>query len=127
MVVAAAIATLKKLKRLKSEIYSKLEDLGQHMETGLHDLLNSLDCPSTVVRQGSAFVVYFMDHPPISWRDISMHNNTELDIKYRNKLIENGIFHFPVTTKQGSISYAHTLEDINETLEITEKVLFRIN
>ena len=81
------------------------------------------DYPTTVVRQGSAFVVYFMDREPESWRDIALHNNTELDVAYRNKLIENGVFHFPVTTKQGSISFAHTANDIDETLSITETVL----
>ena len=38
-----------------------------------------------------------------------------------------GVFHFPVTTKQGSISFAHTQADIDETLEITERVLDQLN
>lgn len=47
----------------------------------------------------------------------------EPDIAYRRALIENGVFHFPVVTKQGSISLAYTDADIDRTIEITEKVV----
>ena len=121
--VAAAIATMKKLRNRNSEIYGHLESLGARLEQGLCALLKDRDFPTTVVREGSAFVVYFMDHEPDSWRDIALHNNTALDVAYRKNLIENGVFHFPVTTKQGSISFAHTADDIDKTLSITESVL----
>lgn len=122
-VVAAAIATVRKLKTRGSEIYSHLERLGQLLESGLQGLFSSKDYPTTIVRAGSAFVVYFMDHEPVSWADIARNNDAQRDVRYRNALIENGVFHFPVTTKQGSISFAHTEADIDETLTITEHVL----
>ena len=125
--VAAAIATLKKLKNREKEIYGKLEDLGQQMESGLKQIFRTCDYPTTIARQGSAFVVYFMDHPPSSWRDIAMNNDMERDILYRKSLIENGVFHFPVVTKQGSISFAHTETDIDETLEITDRLVSKSN
>jgi len=61
------------------------------------------------------------------WSDIARHNDAERDVRYRKALIEMGVFHFPVTTKQGSISFAHTQADIDETLEITERVLDQLN
>jgi len=124
--VAAAIATLKKLKDNKSEIYGHINSLGKQMEEGLNNLLSELNTPITVVRQGSAFVVYFMDHAPIDWLDIAKNNNSSLDLRYRKELILEGIFHFPQQTKQGSISFAHTISDINETLSKTEKVVDRL-
>ena len=123
MVVAATSATLKKLKCPEADVYGRLEALGNQLETGLNQLLENCDFPSTVVRQGSAFVVYFMDHVPESWRDIADNNDARRDVEYRKKLIEAGVFHFPVTTKQGSISAAHTESDISQTLTITEQVL----
>jgi glutamate-1-semialdehyde 2,1-aminomutase len=123
LVAAAAIATLRKLQSREKEIYGKLEELGQRMESGLNRIFQSQDYPATVVRQGSAFVVYFMDHAPVSWRDIAINNDATLDVTYRKTLIENGVFHFPITTKQGSISFAHTVADIDETLEITARIL----
>ena len=126
LVVAAAIATLGKLRNREAEIYGKLDTLGQQMESGLEQIFHSRNYPTTVVRQGSAFVVYFMDHAPVNWRDIAIHNHAAYDVGYRKSLIENGVFHFPVTTKQGSISFAHSEADIDQTLVITERVLNRI-
>ena len=122
-VVAAANATLDKLMSREQEIYGELERLGQRMEDGLNQLLDRRNYPTTVVRQGSAFVVYFMDHAPRSWREIADANDAERDTAYRKALIERGVFHFPLTTKQGSISFAHTDEDIDKTLEVSEEVL----
>jgi len=121
--VAAARTTLSKLKAREGELYGRLERLGARMEAGLVALLGRRNYPSTVVRQGSAFVVYFMDHAPRSWRDIAEHHDLARDNAYRRALVESGVFHFPVATKQGSISCAHTEEDVDRTLEITEKVL----
>ena len=124
--VAAALATLKKLKGRSAEIYGKLDALGERMEKGLNDIFGRRNYPTTVVRQGSAFVVYFMDHTPESWADIARNNDAQRDVQYRKALIERGIFHFPVTTKQGSISFAHSEADIDETLKVTEEVVGRL-
>ena len=93
------------------------------MQKGLTRLFAAQDYPTTVIRQGSAFVVYFMEYEPTCWMDIARNNDAELDVRYRNLLIERGVFHFPVTTKQGSISFAHTSSDIDETLSITQDAL----
>jgi glutamate-1-semialdehyde 2,1-aminomutase len=93
------------------------------MERGLGEIFRRRNYPTSIVRQGSAFVVYFMDHVPVSWRDIAMNNDATRDVAYRKALIEQGVFHFPITTKQGSISFAHRDADIDRTLEITERVL----
>jgi len=41
----------------------------------------------------------------------------------RQELIERGIYFFPQATKQCSISFAHTAEDIEITLQGTQDVL----
>ena len=122
-VVAAAIATIEKLKARGREIYGHIDRLGERLEIGLADLFAGGDYPTTIVRQGSAFVVYFMDHEPVNWSDIARNNDAERDVRYRKNLIANGVFHFPVTTKQGSVSFAHSDQDVDDTLEITESVL----
>jgi glutamate-1-semialdehyde 2,1-aminomutase len=120
--VAAAIATLKMLRDREHEIYSHFETLGQRMEKGLNDIFSAHGLTTTTVRQGSAFVTYFMDHAPQNWTDVVSNHDMELDQIYRNALIENKILQFPTATKQGSISFAHTIEDIDKTLERTDKV-----
>jgi len=118
----AAIATVEKLAA-QPEIYDKLEAMGAKMEEGLRQTFDDAGIEATVSRQGSAFCVYFMDHAPVDWHDIAEHHDFEYDVEYRQRLIQNGIFHFPVATKQGSISYAHSDEDIARTLEVTREVV----
>lgn len=121
--VAAAKATLTRLKLRGNEIYGELERLGARLEAGLNEVFSTRNYATTVVRQGSAFAVYFMDHAPVSWRDIVLNNDMKRDLAWRRAMIEEGVFQFPVVTKQGSISFAHTNADIDRTVELTEKVI----
>ena len=118
----AAIATVEKLAA-HPEIYERLEKLGAAMEQGLREVFGEAGVTAAISRQGSAFCAYFMDHVPADWHDIAEHHDFGYDVAYRQRLVENGIFHFPVATKQGSISSAHTEADIERTLEVTRKVV----
>lgn len=93
------------------------------MEQGLNEIFAAKGIKFYVARQGSAFCAYFMDHAPRDFHDILVNHDFAFDQLYRRKLIEKGIFHFPLPIKQGSISYAHTDEDIAITLEKTKEVV----
>jgi glutamate-1-semialdehyde 2,1-aminomutase len=123
MVMAAAIGTMEFLIANQAEVYAQLERQGAQMEAGLTELFARYGIEATVARQGSAFCVYFMDHAPRCWHDIAENHDMARDLRYRKALIERGIYHFPLPTKQGSISTAHTNADIARTLEMTEAVL----
>ena len=121
--VAAARTSLRRLRDREAEVYGELERLGARLEAGLGEVFADRNYPTTIVRQGSAFTVYFMDHVPVNWRDIALNNDNAHDLAYRRAMIEAGIFHFPVATKQSSVSLAHTDADIDETIEITRAVV----
>jgi glutamate-1-semialdehyde 2,1-aminomutase len=123
LTVAAAIATIERLMREEGTLYPRLDALGARMEAGLTALCRELGLTATVARQGSAFCLYFMDHPPFDWHDIAEHHDMAFDLRYRRALIERGVYHFPQATKQGSLSAAHTEADVDETLAITRDVL----
>lgn len=123
LTTAAAIATLKKLSSPRHNVYQHVDHLGQILEDGLKDIFEKYDRPFYVARQGSAFCVYFMDHQPVDFHDIAMYNDFAFDKEYRHKLIENGIFNFPLPIKQGSISFAHSIQDIEMTLGKTKLVI----
>ena len=67
-----------------------------------------------------------MDHIPVDLHDILEHHDFEFDERYRRALIESGIYQFPIPCKQGSVSAAHSKEDVEETLLKTETVLKRL-
>ncbi len=121
--VAAAMACLCKLSDPALDVYGHLEQLARQLEEGLERLFADHAIAATIRRIGSAHCVYFMDRVPTNWWEILTGHDFDFDRRYRRALIERGIYHFPVPTKQGSISFAHTTDDINETLTATEDAL----
>lgn len=126
LTTAAAIATLEKLGSAEHDVFGHINRLGQQMEDGLTDIFSAFDTTFQIARQGSAFCVYFMDHKPVDYHDILKHHDFALDKQYRLELIERGIFNFPIPIKQGSISFAHTQADIEETLDKTKEVVSKL-
>lgn len=124
--VAAAIATIERLAAGGGEVYRHIEELGRRMEEGLRQALERLGVVAVVARQGSAFCLYFMDHLPVDWHDLAAHHDFRLDEAMRRALIEEGIYFFPLATKQCSISAAHTAEDVDATVQAAGRVLERL-
>jgi glutamate-1-semialdehyde 2,1-aminomutase len=124
---AAAIATIERLLMNDGEVYRHVESLGQEMQQGLEEILAALSVEGVVARQGSAFCIYFMDHHPKDWHDLAAHHDLRFDENLRRKLIELGVYFFPLATKQCSISFAHTRKDIETTLEQAKHALKAIS
>ncbi len=120
---AAGIATLQKLASPSHDVYGHVERLGKILEDGLKDIFGKYDRPFHIARQGSAYCVYFMDHAPVDFHDIARHHDFAFDKTYRLKLLEEGIVNFPLPIKQGSISFAHSIGDMEETIEKTARVV----
>ncbi|WP_119079118.1 aspartate aminotransferase family protein [Chitinophaga alhagiae] len=123
LTTAAAIATVRKLASAEHNVYGYVDKLGRQLEEGLHGIFSKKGRPFHIARQGSAFCVYFMAHAPVDFHDVLAHHDFGFDKLYRLKLIEQGIFNFPLPVKQGSISFAHTEQDIAETLEKTQTIV----
>ena len=121
--VSAAIACLKKLGDPELDVYGKLERMGARLQSGQETILHELGIPAVVSRIGSASCVYFADTAPTNWWEVLTSHDFEFDTKYRKGLIEKGVYHFPVPTKQGSLCFAHDDAGIDKTLEATLEVL----
>ncbi|MEX0643029.1 MAG: aspartate aminotransferase family protein [Pirellulales bacterium] len=121
--VAAASACLQKLANQELGVYNRLELLAKRLEEGQRKLFADHRITATISRIGSAHCVYFMDRAPANWWEVVTGHNFEFDGRYRRALVERGIYHFPVPTKQGSISFAHTEDDIDQSLEATDVAL----
>jgi glutamate-1-semialdehyde 2,1-aminomutase len=124
---AAALATLQKLLSTQHKVYEHVNRLGNMLEQELKNLLSRFNVPFHLARESSAFCLYFMDHAPRDFHDIAVHHNFAFDKEYRLSLIEQGIFNFPLPIKQGSISFAHSQRDIEETIEKNKAVLQAIS
>jgi glutamate-1-semialdehyde 2,1-aminomutase len=120
---AAAISTIRRLMANDGEVYRHVELLGARMEAGLTTIFRSHSLNWTVSRQGSAFCTYFMDHEPVDWHDLAGHHDFAADKALRMTIIELGVYPFPSAAKQWSISAAHTVEDVDHTIETLAAVL----
>lgn len=120
---AAAVTTMEKLAANGGEAFDRLYATGNRMVAGLCSAFESAGVTATVAQQGSAFCAYFTEHAPVDWHDVAEHHDFDFDTRYRAALIERGIYHFPLATKQGSVSLAHTETDVDETLAKTADVL----
>jgi glutamate-1-semialdehyde 2,1-aminomutase len=117
----AAIATLKILK--DESVYQQLDTLCSQLYDGLHSVLKEKAIPFSLVSNASAFCIYFSENAPKDAHDILLHHDFDLDMKFRRGLIQKGIYHIPIAAKQGSVSTAHSIQDIAKTLDITRQVL----
>lgn len=121
---AAAIATLKVLHNVN--VYKHLDLVSNKLYSNLEKMFNEKGKPMVLVRNASAFCMYFFEQAPQDLHDILEKQDFAFDLKLRKALIENGIYHIPIACKQCSVSYAHSEEDIAKTLDVTWNILKRI-
>ncbi|MBB5082502.1 aspartate aminotransferase family protein [Nonomuraea endophytica] len=113
-VVAAALATLRKLR--SEPVHEHVFRLGERIRTGLAEVFSSLGVASLVTGYGSVFVEYFMDGPARTYDDL-LRNDASMFIGYRRRLLDHGIFELPLNLKRSHVSYAHTDADVDHLLE----------
>lgn len=118
---AAAIATLKFLR--DKDVYSYLDKICLRLYTGLQRIFEEKGKAMVLASNASAFCMYFCEERPHDLHDILHGHDFDFDLKLRKALIQSGIYHIPIACKQGSVSYAHSQEDIDKTLELTWEAL----
>jgi len=117
---AAAIATLKILK--DPSVYEQINYVSNRLYTGLQQIIHEKGIPAVISKNASAYCIYFAENAPQDLHDILETVDFKTDIAFRKASIEKGIYHIPIACKQSSVSYAHTEEDIDRTLEVTREV-----
>lgn len=118
---AAAIATIRILE--DSSVYEQLDARTSALVEGTEKLFAEKGIEVSIARNGSAYCIYLMDHCPIDMHDILYHHDMEMDTRFRLAMIEQGIYNIPIPCKQSSVSFSHSEEDIDRTLNATRKVL----
>lgn len=117
---AAALASITILER--EPVYEHVFRLGVRLRQGLSEIHARLQTGATVAGLGSVFTTYFT-HGPIENYTDALRSNAARLLDYRRRMIERGVFLMPENLKRGHISYSHTEQDIDRTLQIAEDVL----
>ena len=117
---AAALATIELLER--EPVHQHVYRLGEKLRKGLEEISGRLRIPATVAGYGSVFLTYFMEGPIENYNDV-LRNDALRTIEYRQRLIEQGVLKLPRNLKRSHVSFAHTDEHVDRTLEACEDVL----
>jgi glutamate-1-semialdehyde 2,1-aminomutase len=88
----------------------------------LQEIADRAGVPALATGFGSIFVLYFMHGPARSYDDL-LRNDADLFVRYRQELIKRGVFELPVNLKRSHVSYSHTDQDVDRTLQAAEDSL----
>ena len=123
LAMAAGIASLELL--LENDCYTKLEQLGQQLESGMQDAAKSAGIPVRFNRVRAMLCAYFTDQPVHNLAD-AMKSDRERFAKYFRGMLEQGVFLAPSQFEAGFLSTAHTEADIEATIRAAQTVLKKI-
>jgi glutamate-1-semialdehyde 2,1-aminomutase len=119
--VAAALAVIDVLEA--EPVHAHTFALGERMRDGLRQIVTGAGIEATVVGFGSIYGLIFAPGPLRSYEDV-LRNDAELFLAFKRGLIERGVLEMPaINAMRSHISYSHTADDIDRTLEASEASL----
>ncbi len=118
--MAAALATIETLEN--EPVHEHIFALGERMRAGLRQIADELGVPVVVSGYGSLYAMLFMEGPLSSYDDV-IRNDQEFFVAYRKELVRRGVLEMPENIGRNHISYSHTAEDIDRTLQISREAL----
>jgi glutamate-1-semialdehyde 2,1-aminomutase len=118
--MAAGIATFRQLE--DPAVWAQFDRLGQRLEAGVNDLLNSKGAGACLQRVGAMFTLFFTPHPVTNWASASAADRDRYGRFFRAMLAQ-GVYLAPSQFEAGFLSTAHGEEEVERTLEAMERAL----
>ena len=117
----AMVAGLTQLHELdKAGAYETLDQIGAYLQAGVEKLFTEKGIPHRFNRVGSMFCLFFTDAEIINLDSVKTQD-LELFRKLFWSMLDQGIYIAPSPYETGFLSLAHTMDDIDITLEALEK------
>ena len=123
LAMAAGIAALNQLK--VAGFYDSLEIISSHLEKGLRNIADKHSINVTVQRVGSMLCMFFTNRKVNNYEDAKT-SDLVLFSKFYKGMLEQGIYLAPSQFESLFVSSAHTMEEIDFTIEATDRVLCKI-
>ena len=124
LAMAAGLVTLKKLQ--EKDVYKKLEEKGHFLEEGIKSAAREVGISLQLNRVGSMFSVFFSDKPVLDAAG-ALCSNTKNFSTFFHTLLDNGIYTAPSAFEAGFISLAHTVEDLEKTIQAYKQAILKIH
>jgi len=116
LAMAAGIATVRRLKRERIQIYSILEKNSATLVAGVSEAARENRVEIGAQRVGSMFTWFFQTGQIHNWQDAA-RSDTEKFAQFHRGMLERGIYLPPSQFEAAFLSAAHTAEDIAFTIE----------
>ena len=119
--VAAANATMDELAR--PGMYEGLYRRSHSLIDGLSRILKDARLPAHVVGVGPVLQVWFSRHPIRNYRDAARHADHEMFRRWWEGMLDRGILFHPGAYENLFVSFAHSEDDIAQTLSAAREVV----
>ncbi|RED31726.1 glutamate-1-semialdehyde 2,1-aminomutase [Paenibacillus sp. VMFN-D1] len=119
LAMAAGYTTL---KLLTPAVYDQLEERAARLEAGFVNNAKELGIPVTINRVGSMVCPFFTEGPVVNY-DTAKTSDIPRFTKYFGNLIEEGVSVAPSQFEGMFVSAAHSIEDIDATIEANYNAL----
>ncbi len=124
--LAAASATLKELSANDGATIRNMNSLGMKLTDGLQQILDSTGHDAVVQSVGAMFTVFFTKLEKINRYRQWTECNLEKFKKFRDALMQKGVYLHPDGMERTLLSAVHTREDIEKTLAAAEDTLKKL-
>ena len=120
LAMAAGLATLKKLKKAD---YAALEQRTSAFAAELASILAAKGLPVQVPTLASMFCIFFNENPVTDFASV-LTSNQQLFERFYTQMRAAGIYLAPSAFETGMVSFVHSDDDFNRTLDAARKVQF---
>ncbi len=117
--VAAGLATL---ERLSPEGYVQLERVAARLQAGLEEAIASSNVTAVVQRAGSMITLFFHPGPVHNWLQ-AKETDRERFARFHASLLSSGIYWPASQFEAAFLSFAHTEEDVDRTIQAARAAL----
>jgi glutamate-1-semialdehyde 2,1-aminomutase len=121
--MAAILACIDEMET--KNVHEHIFALGERMRQGMKKITEELGLTALVTGFGSAFLTYFMDPPLDSYTDL-LRNDAVMFVNFRKEMIKRGFFMMPINLKRCVVTFSHTEEEIDRTLDAAREVLTQL-
>lgn len=124
LAVTAGLMTLKEIQSIP-DFYEKLEEKTKKLLTGLKNAADKAGVAVQIHQSGSMFGIFFNENPVENYDD-SAASSWEQFKTWFLSMLEQGIYLAPSPFETLFMSYAHSEEDIERTIQAAEKAMKKV-
>jgi glutamate-1-semialdehyde 2,1-aminomutase len=122
----AAGTTMLRILRESPVIYEEIEKKASRLEQGLRKNLEKTGVPGVINRVGGMLTLFFTEEHEVFNFELAATSDTQRYATYFRKSFENGIYLAPSQFECTFVSEAHSINEIDQLIEISEKALATI-